>query len=83
MLAGVDGIRNGWIAAILREGGSTEVKTFPTFRSLEEETLWRRLSLIFQLGCPTTVHEPVTRKHASASDNLEEIVFFLRPSVRC
>ena len=32
MLAGVDGIRNGWIAAILNEDGSTEVQTFPTFQ---------------------------------------------------
>lgn len=39
MLAGVDGIKDGWIAAILREDGSTEVQTFHTFQSLVNTTL--------------------------------------------
>jgi len=52
MLAGVDGIRNGWIAAILREGGSTEVKTFPTFRSLEDENSLASIVIDIPIGLP-------------------------------
>jgi len=52
MLAGVDGIRNGWIAAILRENGSTEVQTFPTFRSLKEDTSLASIVIDIPIGLP-------------------------------
>lgn len=52
MLAGVDGIRNGWIAAILREDGSTEVKTFPNFRSLEDENSLALIVIDIPIGLP-------------------------------
>lgn len=52
MLAGVDGIRNGWIAAILREDGSTEVQTFPTFRSLNEDTTLASIVIDIPIGLP-------------------------------
>ena len=52
MLAGVDGIKNGWIAAILREDGSTEVLTFPTFRSLKEDTTLASIVIDIPIGLP-------------------------------
>lgn len=52
MLAGVDGIRNGWIAAILREDGSTEVQTFPTFRSLKEDMTLVSIVIDIPIGLP-------------------------------
>lgn len=52
MLAGVDGIKNGWIAAILREDGYTEVQTFPTFRSLKEDTTLASIVIDIPIGLP-------------------------------
>lgn len=52
MLAGVDGIKNGWIAAILHEDGSTEVLTFPTFRSLKEDTTLASIVIDIPIGLP-------------------------------
>ena len=52
MLAGVDGIRNGWIAAILREDGSTEVKKFPTFRSLKDDRTLELIVIDIPIGLP-------------------------------
>lgn len=52
MLAGVDGIRNGWIAAILREDDSTEVKRFPTFRSLKDENSLVLIVIVIPIGLP-------------------------------
>lgn len=52
MLAGVDGIKNGWVAAILREDGSTEVHTFPSFRSLIEDTTLASIVIDIPIGLP-------------------------------
>ncbi len=52
MLAGVDGIRNGWIAAILCEDGTTEVKTFPTFRLLKDDKTLTSIVIDIPIGLP-------------------------------
>ena len=52
MLAGVDGIRSGWIAAILCEDGTTEVKTFPTFRLLEDDKTLAPIVIDIPIGLP-------------------------------
>lgn len=52
MLAGVDGIKNGWVAAILRKNGSTEVHTFPSFRSLIEDTTLASIVIDIPIGLP-------------------------------
>ena len=52
MLAGADGIRNGWIAAILREDGSTEVQTFTSFLSLKEDTTLESIVIDIPIGLP-------------------------------
>lgn len=43
MLAGIDGYKNGWVAAIELRPGETVVRTYPNFRSILDES---RLTLI-------------------------------------
>ena len=37
MLAGIDGYKNGWVAAIELRPGETEVRTYPNFRSILDD----------------------------------------------
>jgi predicted RNase H-like nuclease len=43
MLAGIDGYKNGWVAAVELRPGKTVVRTYPNFRSILDES---RLTLI-------------------------------------
>jgi predicted RNase H-like nuclease len=52
MLAGVDGYKHGWIAAILNDHGSTEVKAFRTFRSLQDDKSLRLIVIDIPIGLP-------------------------------
>lgn len=52
MLAGVDGIKSGWIAAILHEDGTTEVKTFPSFQLLKDDKTLASIVIDIPIGLP-------------------------------
>jgi predicted RNase H-like nuclease len=52
MLAGIDGYKNGWIAAILHDDGCTEVRTFPTFRSLQDSDSLTLIVVDIPIGLP-------------------------------
>jgi predicted RNase H-like nuclease len=52
MLAGVDGYKNGWIAAILQHDGCTEVREFPTFRSLQDSKSIKLIVIDIPIGLP-------------------------------
>ncbi len=52
MLEGVDGYKNGWIAVFLHDDGSTQVKTFPTFRLLQDDTSLALVVIDIPIGLP-------------------------------
>lgn len=52
MLAGVDGTKSGWIAAILREDGNTEVRIFPNFLSLKGDITLATIVIDIPIGLP-------------------------------
>lgn len=52
MLAGVDGFKNGWIAAILCEDGTTEVEIFATFRLLRDDKTLASIVVDIPIGLP-------------------------------
>lgn len=52
MLAGVDGYKNGWIAAILDDTGRTEVKAYCNFQSLQNDTSLSLIVIDIPIGLP-------------------------------
>lgn len=52
MLAGVDGYKNGWIAAILDDTGRTEVKAYCNFKSLQDDTSLSLIVIDIPIGLP-------------------------------
>lgn len=52
MLAGVDGYKNGWVAAVDFEDGSTRVKTYPNFGALLEDRSLTLIVVDIPIGLP-------------------------------